>query len=92
MANHKDALKRIRQNTKRRAHNRHYRSMMRNQVKKLNVLIENGDQEAATAQLSAAVSIIQRVSSKGIIHSRQAARRVSRLTHAVKKMEAAAEG
>lgn len=88
MANHKDALKRIRQNTKRRARNRHYRSMMRNQVKKLNAIIETGDQEAAQAQLSNAVGMIQRVSSKGIIHRRQAARRVSRLTHAVKKMAA----
>lgn len=89
MANHKDALKRIRQNTKRRARNRHYRSMMRNQIKKLNALIETGDQEAVDAQLSSTVSMIQRVSGKGIIHSRQAARRVSRLTNAVKRMQAA---
>lgn len=86
MANHKDALKRIRQNTKRRARNRHFRSMMRNQVKQLNALIATGDSEAAEAQLSKAVSMIQRVSAKGIIHRRQAARRVSRLAHAVKKM------
>ena len=91
MANHQDALKRIRQNTKRRARNRHYRSMMRNQVKKLNALIETGDNDAAEAQLSKAVSMIQRVSGKGIIHSRQASRRVSRLTKAVKKMQATAE-
>ncbi|HCH66833.1 MAG: 30S ribosomal protein S20 [Deltaproteobacteria bacterium] len=89
MANHKDALKRIRQNTKRRARNRHYRTMMRNQVKKLHALIETGDKEAVDAQLSKAVSMVQRVSGKGIIHNRQAARRVSRLAHAVKRMEAA---
>ncbi len=92
MANHKDALKRIRQNAKRRARNRHYRSMMRNQVKKLHAVIETGDSEAAEAQLSKAVSMIQRVSGKGIIHSRQADRRVSRLAAAVKKLQGSAEG
>jgi small subunit ribosomal protein S20 len=92
VANHKDALKRIRQNSKRRTRNRHYRTMMRNQVKKLHEVIETGDQEAAATQLSAAVSMIQRVSSKGVIHGRQASRRVSRLTHAVKKMGVSAEG
>lgn len=88
MANHKDALKRIRQNTKRRARNRHYRTMMRTQIKRLRVAIEGGDTAAAEAQLSSAVSMIQRVGAKGIIHRRQVARRVSRLTHAVKAMSA----
>lgn len=86
MANHKDALKRNRQNIKRRMRNRHYRTMMRNRIKKLRALIEAGDKAAAEAALSETVSIIQRVAQKGIIHKRQAARRVSRLSHAVNGM------
>jgi small subunit ribosomal protein S20 len=83
MANHKSALKRIRQNVVRRTHNRQFRSSMRTEIKKLSVAIEAGDAAAAKAQLPATVSIIQRVAQKGIIHKKQAARRVSRLAGAV---------
>jgi small subunit ribosomal protein S20 len=88
MANHKSALKRIRQNAKRRAHNRHYRSTMRTEIKKLLTAIDAGDAEAAKAQLPNTVSIIQRVAQKGIIHRRQAARRVSRLSGKVNAISA----
>lgn len=85
MANHKDALKRIRQNEVRRQRNKHYRSMMRTEIKKLNKAIDAGDSAAAQAQLPKTVSLIQRVAQKGIIHRKQAARRVSRLSVAVNK-------
>lgn len=85
MANHKDALKRIRQNEVRRQRNKHYRSMMRTEIKKLNKAIDAGDAAAAQAQLPKTVSLIQRVAQKGIIHRKQAARRVSRLSLAVNK-------
>ena len=86
MANHKDAIKRNNQNIRRRAANRHYRSMMRNQIKKLHTAIEGGDQDAANAELRKAVAIIQRVAGKRIIHRNQAARRCARLNAAVKAM------
>ena len=85
MANHKDALKRIRQNEVRRQRNKHYRSMMRTEIKKLLKAIDAGDSAAAQAQLPKTVSLIQRVAQKGIIHRKQAARRVSRLSHAVNR-------
>ena len=75
VANHNDALKRNRQNIVRRARNRHYRTMMRTQIKKLNAAIDSGDAAAAQAALPATVSLIQRVAGKGIIHRRQAALR-----------------
>lgn len=83
MATHKDAIKRHRQSTERRTRNRHYRTMMRTQIKKLGVLVTAGDHDGATAQLPKTISMIQRVAQKGIIHRKQAARRVSRLTLAV---------
>ena len=83
MANIASAIKRDRQNTKRRAYNRHYRSSMRTEIKKLRSAIESGDGDAAKAQLPATVAIIQRVAQKGIIHRKNAARRVSRLSKAV---------
>ncbi len=86
MANHKDALKRHRQNLKRRMRNRHYRTRMRTEIKRLRKALEAGDVEAAQAQLPKAVSMIQRVAQKGVIHKKQAARRVSRLSRAVQAL------
>ncbi|MDP6934936.1 MAG: 30S ribosomal protein S20 [Myxococcota bacterium] len=83
MANHKDALKRMRQNVKRRTKNRRYRSTMRSQIKKLQAAIDSGDKAAALEALPATVSVIQRVAQKGIIHRKQSDRRVARLTRDV---------
>ena len=83
MANIASAMKRNRQNAKRRAHNRHYKSSMRTQVKNLRKAIESGDPEAAKNLLPLAVASIQKVAQKGIIHKKNAARRVSRLSKAV---------
>ena len=87
MPNHKDAIKRLRQSKDRRNRNRHYRTKMRGQIKALTALIESGDADGAKAMLPKTVSEIQRVSQKGIIHSRQAARRVSRLSLAVNAIQ-----
>ena len=80
---HKDAFKRMRQNEKQRVRNRSYRTRMRTQIKKLRVAIEAGDSQAAKEQLPQTVSMIHRLAQKGIIHRKQAARRVSRLSHSV---------
>ena len=42
MANHKDALKRIKQNDKARMRNRAYRTRMRNQLKAFHAAVESG--------------------------------------------------
>ena len=84
MAHHKDAIKRIKQNERRRAHNRHYRSRMRNQIRRVRVAIDAGKVDEAQEQLRLAVSVIHRNASKGVIHRNQAARSISRLNKAVK--------
>ena len=43
MANHKSAIKRIKQNSKQRSRNRYFRSTMRTQLKVLNAAIEEGN-------------------------------------------------
>ena len=48
MANHKDALKRIRQTEKRRLHNRYYAKNMRNEVKKFRALTSKSEAEGRT--------------------------------------------
>ena len=83
MANHKDAIKRNKQNERRRIRNRHYRTKMRNQIKVVRSAVADGDSATAQAEFTKAVSVIQRNVSKGIIHRNQAARKVSRLHKAV---------
>lgn len=83
MANHKSAIKRIRQNNLRNLRNRYWRSTLRTAVKKVRVAIASGDVEGAQTQLRVAVGTINRVASKGVIHKNQASRRVARLSKAV---------
>ena len=86
MANIASAMKRNRQNVKRRSHNRHYRSSMRTQVRNLRKAIDAGDADAAKNLLPLAVASIQKVAQKGIIHKKNAARRVSRLAKSVNEL------
>lgn len=79
MANHKSAWKRIRQNERRRAHNRTYRSRARTLIKQARATIEEGDVQAAIAATKAAVRDLDKAASRGVIHPRNAARRKSRL-------------
>lgn len=86
MANHKSALKRIRQTKKRTIRNRYIRSTMRTHIKRVRTAIDEGDKAAAQTALADAVRNIDKAATKGVIHKRQASRRVSRLTVAVNKM------
>jgi small subunit ribosomal protein S20 len=80
LANHKSALKRIRQSERRRKRNQHVRSGMRTQVKSFRQAVEAGDASAAGEKLTLAISAIRRAASKGVIPKRRADRSVSRLS------------
>jgi small subunit ribosomal protein S20 len=86
VANHKDAAKRAGQAIKRRARNRSNRTRMRNEIADLRgaIAAKKGKEDIQSA-LSEAVSVIQKLAAKGIIHKNQADRRVKRLHHAAKK-------
>jgi small subunit ribosomal protein S20 len=88
MPNHKSAIKRVRRNEKRRVRNRHVLSTTRTLVKRVRNAIASGDAAAAREALPAAVRALSVASSKGVIHSNQASRKISRLTLAVNKLEA----
>lgn len=91
MANHKDAAKRAGQALRRRARNRGYRTRMRNQIAELRTTLTEGtDKAKAQTDFREAVSVIQHLVAKGIIHRNQGARRVARLASAVKKQALAA--
>ncbi len=79
MANHKSALKRIRQNEKRRIHNRTYRNRARTLVKKARTAIASGDVSEAREATLKAVSDLDKLARRGVVHKRNVARRKSRL-------------
>ena len=79
MANSKTARKRIRIAETRRVRNRPYRTAARTFVKKAESAIRAGDQTVAQSAVVDAISMLDRVASKGIIHRNNAARRKSRL-------------
>jgi small subunit ribosomal protein S20 len=86
VANTKSAEKQNRQAQKHRARNSHVISTLRTQVRKVREAMEKGDAAAAKTELLAAVKLIDKAASKGVIHKSQAARRVSRLTKAAGKV------
>jgi len=69
-------LKRVRQSQKSNLRNRHYKSMMRTAIK--NVL--TADKKDASGLLKKAISTIDRVYNKGVIHRNNAARHKSKIT------------
>ncbi len=79
MANHKSALKRARQNEIRRIRNKGYKTRTKKAIKEVRAAVANGSVEEARGLLVNAVSIIQKTASNGVIHKRQASRKISRL-------------
>ncbi|MBT1452341.1 30S ribosomal protein S20 [Glaciecola sp. XM2] len=84
MANIKSAKKRAIQAEKRRQHNASRRSMTRTCIKKVLAAIEAGDKEAAQTAFTAAVPVLDRMATKGLIHKNKAARHKSRLNAQIK--------
>ncbi len=81
MPNNKSAEKRMRQEQKRRAHNRSVKSIVKTQVTKARQAIKGPSVSAedAEAAVRAAASELDRAAKKGVIHRNNAARRKSRL-------------
>ncbi len=79
MANSKSSKKRIRVAERRRDENKPLRTEARTFVRKAEVAIASGDVDAAQAAILEAVSVLDRVADKDVIHKNNAARRKSRL-------------
>ena len=83
MATHLSAIKRARQNEKRRLRNLQIRSAVKSSVKKVRVAIEGKDAEGAKKALLATIPLIQKARSKSVFHKNASARKISRLTREV---------
>ena len=79
MANIRSAIKRNRQNEKRRLRNRVFRGAARTQIRKARLAISESDKEAATAEVKEAIRKLDKAAAKGVVHKNNAARRKSRL-------------
>jgi small subunit ribosomal protein S20 len=90
LANNDSARKRIRVAEQKRLRNRPYRTAARTFVKKAELAIRAGDQDTAATAVGNAISMLDRVSSKGIIHRNNAARRKSRLMSKFNRLSAGA--
>lgn len=87
MANHPSAVKRARQNNKRRARNHAKKAAVRALVKKVRVALEAKDPKAAAAALPDAISALAKSVTNGVAHKRTAARKISRLTSRVNSLK-----
>ena len=90
MATHASALKAHRQSLVNRERNRKYRSQLRSTLRQIRLFLDDPkgaakDQAAAKKHLNQAISLIDRMAGKGIIHRNTASRYKSRLSGRVSK-------
>ena len=87
MAIHLSAIKRARQNEKRRLRNLHIKSTVKSFVKKVRVAVEEKDVEGAQKALLKVIPLIQKAHSRGVFHKNTSARKISRLTREVNTLK-----
>jgi small subunit ribosomal protein S20 len=78
LANHKSALKRARQSVTRHGRNGINKTKVKNALKKARLVVGEPPEVSGEA-LRKAMSALHKASSKGTIHAKNAARRISRL-------------
>jgi small subunit ribosomal protein S20 len=83
LANHISALKRARQNEKRRVRNLHVETTVKSMIKRVRTAVEAKDIEGARKALASTIPAIQRAHSKGVFHKNTSSRKVSKLVRAV---------
>jgi small subunit ribosomal protein S20 len=90
LANTRSAIKRMRQNPKRRLRNRVFTSRARTFVKKARTAIEDGEVASAREVTMAAISALDKAAEKGVLHHNNASRRKSRLMKQLAALEKSA--
>jgi small subunit ribosomal protein S20 len=83
MANHKSAVKRIRQDKKKALHNKYYAKTMRNAVRKFRALT---DKEEAIKQYPSVQKTLDKLAKTNIIHKNKAANLKSKLAIYINKL------
>ena len=86
MANSKQAIKRVKQNSDRYKLRHAQRSVVRTAVKAVRSDIDTKDKTKALESLIKAQKVIDKAASKNVIHKNAAARTKSRLSKAIKEL------
>jgi small subunit ribosomal protein S20 len=86
MANTAQARKRARQAEATRQRNASLKSSLRTAIKKVRKAIGAGDKAAATKELQAQQSVIDRIADKKVVHKNTASRSKARLAQAIKAL------
>ena len=87
MANLKSAIKRNRQNKKRRLRNRVYRGQARTFVRDARAALLAEDLDEARESILMAVKALDKAAEKGVLHKNNASRRKSRLMKQLAALE-----
>jgi small subunit ribosomal protein S20 len=87
MASHASALKKNRQDLKRRIRNRAHASRLRTQLKKIGEALQSGDAAVAAGLMKDTVSLVDRTAKHRVIHRNAASRKKSRLARALAKLQ-----
>jgi len=84
MAQHKSAIKRIRSSARRKVRNTHQESALKTVIKKVR---QEKEKVKADAALKEAVSLLDKLAQKRVIHPNKASNQKSKLTRLVNKLK-----
>ena len=87
MASHASAIKRAKQNEKRRLRNLNMKTLVKSSIKKVRTAVEKKDVEEAQKALAKTLPLIQKARSKGAFHKNTSSRKISRLTREVNALK-----
>ena len=86
MKKNKSAIKKAKQSEGKRVRNAHVKSTMKTQIKKAITAIDASDKDNTGGLLKNAIASINKAASKNVIHKKNAARKVSRLSKKAHKV------
>ena len=89
MPHTKSAKKRLRQDEKRRLHNRAIKRAIKKQIRSLLEVIETGPVEKMREAYNVTAKKLDKAAAKRVIHANLAARKKSQLAHAINEKAAA---
>lgn len=88
MATHQSAIKRSKQNEKRRLRSISIKSNVKTEIKSVVRALETRDIEQSKAALTKAIPLITKAAAKGVFHKKTASRKISRLTKKMNTLKA----
>ena len=89
MAHSRSAIKRVRQNERKRVHNKPIKTALRSQIKKIRSLVTEKNFASAEKELLIVQKMLDKAAKTHIIHSNKASRLKSRLKLAINKIKPA---